>query len=66
MNDLAIAITELVQQGYRVAYIDIDVHHGDGVQAAFYDTDQVLTISLHESGRFRVRRPGRGKARAMP
>ena len=52
VNDLAIAITALVQQGYRVAYIDVDVHHGDGVQAAFYDTDQVLTISLHESGRF--------------
>jgi acetoin utilization protein AcuC len=58
VNDLAIAITELVQQGYRVAYIDVDVHHGDGVQAAFYDTDQVLTISLHESGRFLF--PGTG------
>jgi acetoin utilization protein AcuC len=57
-NDLAIAITELVQQGYRVAYIDVDVHHGDGVQAAFYDTDRVLTISLHESGRFLF--PGTG------
>jgi acetoin utilization protein AcuC len=33
-----------------VAYIDLDVHHGDGVQAAFYHTDQVLTISLHETG----------------
>ena len=58
VNDLAIAITALVQQGYRVAYIDVDVHHGDGVQAAFYDTDQVLTISLHESGRFLF--PGTG------
>ena len=58
VNDLAIAITELVQQGYRVAYIDVDVHHGDGVQAAFYDTDQVLTISLHESGQFLF--PGTG------
>jgi acetoin utilization protein AcuC len=58
VNDLAIAITALIQQGYRVAYIDIDVHHGDGVQAAFYDTDQVLTISLHESGRFLF--PGTG------
>jgi acetoin utilization protein AcuC len=58
INDLAIAITELVQQGYRVAYIDVDVHHGDGVQAAFYDTDRVLTISLHESGRFLF--PGTG------
>ena len=58
VNDLAVAITELVQQGYRVAYIDVDVHHGDGVQAAFYDTDQVLTISLHESGQFLF--PGTG------
>lgn len=58
VNDLAIAMTELVQRGYRVAYIDVDVHHGDGVQAAFYDTDQVLTISLHESGRFLF--PGTG------
>lgn len=58
VNDLAIAMTELVQQGYRVAYIDVDVHHGDGVQAAFYDTEQVLTISLHESGRFLF--PGTG------
>src|SRR5262245_2777473 len=58
VNDLAFAMTELVQQGYRVAYIDVDVHHGDGVQAAFYDTDQVLTISLHESGRFLF--PGTG------
>jgi len=58
VNDLAIAMTELVQQGYRVAYIDVDVHHGDGVQAAFYDTAQVLTISLHESGRFLF--PGTG------
>ena len=35
----------------RVAYVDIDVHHGDGVQAAFYDDPRVLTISLHQSGR---------------
>ena len=33
-----------------MAYLDIDAHHGDGVQEAFYDTDRVLTISLHESG----------------
>ena len=58
VNDLAVAITALVQQGCRVAYIDVDVHHGDGVQAAFYDTDQVLTISLHESGQFLF--PGTG------
>jgi acetoin utilization protein AcuC len=50
-NDIAIAICWLLRQGLRVAYVDIDVHHGDGVQAAFYDTDRVLTISLHQDGR---------------
>jgi acetoin utilization protein AcuC len=50
-NDVAIAITWLVGQGARVAYVDIDVHHGDGVQWAFYDSDRVLTISLHQDGR---------------
>ncbi|HUI46894.1 MAG TPA: acetoin utilization protein AcuC [Nitrospirota bacterium] len=50
INDPVIAIKSLVSRGRRVAYIDIDAHHGDGVQAAFYDTDQVLTISLHETG----------------
>jgi acetoin utilization protein AcuC len=49
-NDVAIAIHWLLRQGLRVAYVDVDVHHGDGVQAAFYDTDQVLTISLHQAG----------------
>lgn len=58
INDPAVAIAWLMDQGYRIAYIDIDVHHGDGVQAAFYDTDRVLTIDLHESGRFRF--PGTG------
>lgn len=49
-NDAAIAIHWLLRQGRRVVYVDIDAHHGDGVQAAFYDNDQVLTISLHQSG----------------
>jgi acetoin utilization protein AcuC len=49
-NDVAVAIHWLLRQGFRVAYVDVDVHHGDGVQAAFYDTDQVLTISLHQAG----------------
>lgn len=49
-NDAAIAIHQLLRAGLRVAYVDIDAHHADGVQAAFYDTDQVLTISLHETG----------------
>lgn len=57
-NDAAIAIRWLVNQGLRVAYVDIDAHHSDGVQAAFYDTDQVVTISLHESGDFLF--PGTG------
>jgi acetoin utilization protein AcuC len=48
-NDPAIAIAWLLGQGAeRVAYVDIDVHHGDGVQAAFWDDPRVLTISLHE------------------
>ncbi len=50
INDAAVAISFLVDQGLRAAYIDIDAHHGDGVQEAFYDTDQVLTISIHETG----------------
>ena len=50
INDIAIAIADLVRKGQRVAYVDIDAHHGDGVQDAFYETDRVLNISLHESG----------------
>jgi acetoin utilization protein AcuC len=49
-NDAAVAIHWLLRRGLRVAYVDIDVHHADGVQAAFYDTDRVLTISLHQDG----------------
>jgi len=51
LNDAVVAIAWLVDRGCRVAYVDLDAHHGDGVQAAFYGTDQVLTISLHQSGR---------------
>jgi acetoin utilization protein AcuC len=48
-NDIAVAIMWLLSSGVdRVAYVDFDVHHGDGVQAAFYDDPRVLTISLHE------------------
>jgi acetoin utilization protein AcuC len=51
-NDPAIAIAWLLDQGARrIAYVDVDVHHGDGVQAAFYDDPRVLTISLHETPR---------------
>ncbi len=58
INDPAVAIHYLLRQDKRVAYIDIDAHHGDGVQFGFYDTDKVLTISLHESGEFLF--PGTG------
>src|SRR3989440_9546550 len=48
-NDPAIAIRWLLGQGAeRIAYVDVDVHHGDGVEAAFWDDPRVLTISLHE------------------
>ena len=57
-NDPVMAIRSLVEKGLRVAYVDIDCHHGDGVQHAFYDTDAVLTISVHESGQFLF--PGTG------
>jgi acetoin utilization protein AcuC len=50
LNDPAIGIARMVADGLRVVYLDIDVHHGDGVQDAFYHTDQVLTISLHQHG----------------
>lgn len=51
INDAALIIADMCRRGRRVAYVDIDAHHGDGVQWAFYDTDQVLTLSIHESGR---------------
>ena len=58
-NDPAIAIAWLLEQGAeRVAYIDVDVHHGDGVERVFWDDPRVLTISLHESGRYLF--PGTG------
>jgi acetoin utilization protein AcuC len=50
-NDVAVAIEHLLEAGAeRVAYVDVDVHHGDGVEAAFWDDPRVMTISLHESG----------------
>ncbi len=60
-NDPAMAIDYLLEQGAeRVCYIDVDVHHGDGVEVMFRDDPRVLTISLHESGRFLF--PGTGAA----
>lgn len=50
VNDPAVCIAHLLRRGRRVAYVDIDAHHGDGVEQAFYDSDRVLTISLHETG----------------
>ncbi len=50
VNDVAIAITHLLQKGLRVAFVDIDAHHCNGVQEAFYRDDRVLVISFHESG----------------
>ena len=51
-NDVVLAIRTLLDAGAKkVAYVDIDVHHGDGVQAAFYDDPRVLTISLHQDPR---------------
>ncbi|MEV7681742.1 acetoin utilization protein AcuC [Streptomyces sp. NPDC088341] len=51
-NDAALAVARLLELGAeRVAYIDVDVHHGDGVQAAFWEDPRVLTISLHEHPR---------------
>jgi len=58
-NDPAIAIAAVRSRyGGRIAYIDVDAHHGDGVQEAFYRNASVLTISLHESGRYLF--PGTG------
>ena len=69
-NDPAIAIRWLLGQGAeRIAYVDVDVHHGDGVEAAFWDDPRVLTISLHEHpmtlfpGTGAARRQGRARRR---
>jgi acetoin utilization protein AcuC len=49
-NDIAVAIRWLLEQGVeRIAYVDVDVHHGDGVQEAFWNDPRVLTVSIHES-----------------
>jgi len=50
VNDAVLAILRLRERGLRVAYVDIDAHHGDGVQYAFYGDPHVLTISTHERG----------------
>ena len=48
VNDIVIAILELLKYHQRVVYIDIDIHHGDGVEEAFYTTDRVMTVSFHK------------------
>jgi acetoin utilization protein AcuC len=50
LNDPVLVILYLLSLGKRVAYVDIDAHHGDGVQEAFYRTSKVLTISFHQNG----------------
>lgn len=58
-NDLVVAIAAVVREHEaKVLYLDFDVHHGDGVQAAFYDDPRVLTVSFHETGRYLF--PGTG------
>lgn len=52
LQDIVLAIIELLKVHARVLYIDIDVHHGDGVEEAFYTTDRVMTFSVHKYGDF--------------
>ncbi|MGF1472763.1 MAG: acetoin utilization protein AcuC [Rubrobacteraceae bacterium] len=77
-NDAGVAIACLKKEhpGIKIAYVDTDAHHGDGVQWMFYDDPQVLTVSMHESGRYlfpgtggveeRGRRAGTGYAVNIP
>lgn len=51
INDVAIGCALLAEAGKKVLYLDIDVHHGDGVASAFYESSDVMTISLHQTGR---------------
>ncbi|KAK2171463.1 hypothetical protein NP493_1062g00048 [Ridgeia piscesae] len=72
VNDIVLAILELLKYHQRVLYIDIDIHHGDGVEEAFYTTDRVMTLSLHKYGEYfpgtgdlRGHRCGKGKYYAV-
>ncbi|WOO83505.1 Histone deacetylase RPD3 [Vanrija pseudolonga] len=60
VNDIVLGILELLRYHQRVLYVDIDVHHGDGVEEAFYTTDRVMTCSFHKYGEFF---PGTGEVR---
>ncbi|OJT10301.1 Histone deacetylase clr6 [Trametes pubescens] len=75
INDIVLGILEMLRYAPRVLYIDIDCHHGDGVEEAFYTTDRVMTASFHKFGEFfpgtgqitdRGRGPGRGYAVNVP
>ncbi|KAI0558853.1 histone deacetylase 1-B isoform X1 [Gracilaria domingensis] len=59
INDCVLAILELLKVHSRVLYVDIDIHHGDGVEEAFYTTDRVMTASFHKFGDYF---PGTGDA----
>jgi len=52
VNDIVLGILELLRTYPRVLYIDIDCHHGDGVEEAFYTTDRVMTCSFHKFGEY--------------
>jgi histone deacetylase 1/2 len=60
VNDIVLGILELLKFHQRVLYIDIDIHHGDGVEEAFYTTDRVMTVSFHKFGEYF---PGTGDLR---
>mmetsp|Transcript_35223 Transcript_35223/g.48123 ORF Transcript_35223/g.48123 Transcript_35223/m.48123 type:complete len:755 (-) Transcript_35223:7-2271(-) len=60
VNDIVLAILELLKYHPRVLYIDIDIHHGDGVEEAFYTTDRVMCVSFHKFGEYF---PGTGDIR---
>lgn len=64
-NDIAVAIHHLkkLKKNIRIAYVDIDAHHGDGVQWMFYNDPNVLTVSFHESGKFLF--PGTGEVQEI-
>eukprot|EP00123_Amoebidium_parasiticum_P014744 comp22624_c0_seq1/m.34767 comp22624_c0_seq1/g.34767 ORF comp22624_c0_seq1/g.34767 comp22624_c0_seq1/m.34767 type:complete len:504 (-) comp22624_c0_seq1:292-1803(-) len=68
VNDIVLGILELLKRHQRVLYIDIDIHHGDGVEEAFYTTDRVMTLSFHKYGDYfpgtgDIRDVGAGKGR---
>jgi len=62
INDIVLAILQLLRVHQRVLYIDIDIHHGDGVEEAFYTTDRVMTVSFHKFGEYF---PGTGDVKDM-